>query len=232
MSYQFCSRAVPEGLTVTSKQPTLLFKILNSIKYMKPTFVKLAILKCLPGDRWWTVAMENLYKAFMLFQHTEKSDFFTTFQVKLGRQMPKRSWKQMRLWDNHRYSSIATKEFILRRMSEILHSLIFPLSPHLVPLLSHCFPLILSKWESLKSWPLNTKSSWLLCFGLSMQMLRHNLLPALTKRADMGHGKSPLCYNHHDPYSSNPFPIITISVIHTYQLNPKPVMATHILSLF
>lgn len=138
----------------------------------------------------------------------------------------------LQLWDNYRYRSIATREFILRRISQILHSLIFPLSPLPVPLFSHCSLLIFFKWGRLKSWPLNTKSCWLLCFGLSMLILRHNLLPALTKRADMGDGKSPLCYNHHDPCSPNPFQIVIISVIHTYQLNPKSVMATHILSLY
>lgn len=70
VSYQFS-----EWLTVTTKQPTFL-KTHNSIKYMKPTFIMTAIFKCLPVDRRWTVAMENPYKPFIFFQHTEKSDFF------------------------------------------------------------------------------------------------------------------------------------------------------------
>lgn len=89
--------------------------------------------------------MENPYKHFMLFQHTEKSDFSTTFQVRLGKEVPESSWKQM-----VSYSCGTTTDTDLQQQrslfqSQILHSLIFPLSPHPVPLFCHCSLLILFK---------------------------------------------------------------------------------------
>ena len=91
-SYHFSSRPIPEWLPVTTKQPTFLFTILNSIKYMKPTFVKLAIFKCLPGDGWWTIAMENPYTSFILFQHWEKW-FFHYFPGETRKRDARKSWK-------------------------------------------------------------------------------------------------------------------------------------------